>query len=135
VVIGGAATIGQKWRLTKRRTSIGAARECDLHLDISKLSGKHADFELYPTGALWVRDNSSSNGTSVNGRRLAKGERVKIKPGDQVQLSSDLLLEIRRPGVEAAGPPSPAAAGPAPSPSADPPKGSSKGKTVIYRGK
>ena len=65
-----------------------------------QISSKHALFELYPSGALWLTDLKARNGTFLNGRQLAAGERVQLRPGDQVKLSQQLILEIQRPGAE-----------------------------------
>src|SRR5687767_3878190 len=43
-------------------------------------------------GRLYLRDENSSNGTLVNGRRLAPGETVTLQPGDQLQLGGTHLL-------------------------------------------
>jgi hypothetical protein len=102
VAIGGWATPGERWRLHQRRTVAGASGDpgdVDLRFAIKQISGKHAAFELYPSGDLWVTDLGSSNGTFVNGRRLVAKERAKLVPGDQVKLSQQLVLVVERPGV------------------------------------
>jgi predicted component of type VI protein secretion system len=105
VAMGGWATPGERWRLHQRRTVAGASGDpadgVDLRFAIKQVSGKHAVFELYPSGDLWVKDLGSSNGTFVNGRRLAAGERAKLVVGDQVKLSQQLILVVERPGVTA----------------------------------
>lgn len=104
VAIGGRVTIGEKWRLHKAKVYVGGsnAKEDgnDIVFSMPQISSKHALFELYPSGALWLTDLKARNGTFLNGRQLAAGERVQLRPGDQVKLSQQLILEIQRPGAE-----------------------------------
>lgn len=104
VAIGGRITIGEKWRLHKSKVQVGGSSakedENDIVFSVPQVSSKHARFELYPSGALWITDLEARNGTYVNGRQLAKGERAALRPGDQIKLSSQVVLEVLRPGVE-----------------------------------
>ena len=104
VAIGGRVTIGEKWRLHKAKVYVGgsSAKEDgnDIVFSMPQVSSKHALFELYPSGALWLTDLKAKNGTFLNGRQLAAGERVQLRPGDQLKLSQQLILEIQRPGAE-----------------------------------
>lgn len=104
VAIGGRVTIGEKWRLHRAKVYVGgsSAKEDgnDIVFSVPQVSSKHALFELYPSGALWLTDLKAKNGTFVNGRQLAAGERVQLRPGDQVKLSQQLILEVQRPGSE-----------------------------------
>ena len=61
---------------------VGRAADADLSIDDPGLSRHHARFAL-ETGALWVEDLASKNGTSVRGQTV---ERARIAPGDPVQL-------------------------------------------------
>lgn len=131
VAIGGRVTIGEKWRLHKAKVSVGGSSapedQNDIVFSIPQMSSKHALFELYPSGALWITDLKARNGTYVNGRRLEPGERVQLKAGDQVKLSQQLILEVQRPGeTPAKEPEAPAAPAPAaekPVAAAEKPKG------------
>ena len=104
VAIGGRVTIGEKWRLHKAKVYVGGSSVKedgnDIVFPMPQVSSKHALFELYPSGALWLTDLKAKNGTFLNGRQLASGERVQLRPGDQVKLSQQLILEIQRPGAE-----------------------------------
>lgn len=98
VAIAGLNPPGQRWRLHRRAMRAGASPEADLVFAVPQISGLHAEFQLFPSGALWVVDLDSRNGTYVNNRRLAARERVELRAGDQVKLSSALILEVQRPG-------------------------------------
>jgi hypothetical protein len=132
VAMGGWATPGERWRLHQRRTIAGAsadpADKVDLRFAIKQVSGRHAAFELYPSGDLWVSDLGSSNGTFVNGKRLAAKERAKLVVGDQVKLSQQLVLVIERPGVTGEPRPAEAAQAPAAEAAQGEPAGSAKSK-------
>lgn len=102
VAIGGRVQVGEKWRLHKARMQVGGSRAeedgNDMTFAVPQISSRHALFELYPSGALWITDLQARNGTFVNGRQLAPGERVQLRVGDQVKLSQQLILEVQRPG-------------------------------------
>jgi len=103
--VSGWITPGERWRLFKPKMAVGGSKDPgdnDIVFDIKQVSSRHALFELYPSGDIWVTDLGARNGTWVNGRQLVAKERCKIKPGDQIKLSQQLMLRVVRPGVEAA---------------------------------
>jgi FHA domain len=62
------------------RCLIGRHRACDLRIDDPRVSGEHAS--LYWTDGRWeLRDLGSRNGTFLEGRRLAAGERGQLTEG------------------------------------------------------
>lgn len=100
--IGGAITPGERWRLHKPKIYAGGSSDPsdgnDIVFNIAAVSSRHAVFELFPSGDLWITDLNASNGTYVNGQRLSPKERVKLRVGDQVKLSLQLVLQVVRPG-------------------------------------
>jgi hypothetical protein len=78
-----------------RRTVIGPAgvvlgrsRQCDVVLNDPNVSRQHA--EIRPRGGSWVlNDLGSTNGSSLNGRRIA-GPEV-LKPGDEIEIGTSAL--------------------------------------------
>lgn len=60
---------------------IGRAPHCDHVIDHPSVSKEHARFTHEP-GGLTLIDLGSTNGTFVNGRRLAAGEAVLVRPDD-----------------------------------------------------
>lgn len=91
-----------RFRLTRRETVVGGHGDdgADLLVELPQISGRHASLELFPAGTVFVTDLRSRNGTYVNGRQLAPGERVAMKAGDVLGLSKQLDLRIRQPGLE-----------------------------------
>ncbi len=71
---------------------LGRSRKCDIVLDDPNVSREHA--ELRPRGGSWVlTDLGSTNGSSVNGRRIDAP--TVVKPGDEVELgSSSMTFEL-----------------------------------------
>jgi two-component system response regulator AtoC len=66
---------------------VGRARPADIAIRDRSLSRQHARFEL-TDGVVWVEDLGSTNGTSVNGKRVG---RVRLAPSDRVSLGSVLV--------------------------------------------
>ena len=72
----------------KGRTIIGRDEGCDVTLDEQWVSRRHA--EIVHQGGNWVvRDLGSSNGTVLNGQRVADGV---LKNGDRVRIGEVTLL-------------------------------------------
>jgi hypothetical protein len=86
-------TVGGKRReVTSRRVVIGRSKDCDVQLADPNASRRHA--ELRQEGsAYWLIDLDSTNGSNVNGRRVA---RSKLESGDVITIGSTELLFERR---------------------------------------
>jgi hypothetical protein len=68
--------------------TIGRSRQCDVVLSDPNVSRTHA--EIRPRGGSWVvGDLGSTNGVTLNGRRI-EGPEV-IKPGDQIELGTSVM--------------------------------------------
>jgi hypothetical protein len=76
-------------------TTVGRASDNDLVLDSSDVSRHHARLEHAP-GQLRVIDLQSTNGTSVNGTRIA--EQV-VRPGDQITFGASTVRVVSSNGV------------------------------------
>lgn len=64
-----------------RPVVVGRGVEVDVLVSSGKVSKRHAEFHLRPDGALLLTDMGSSNGTFVNGQRLAANQPTRIEPG------------------------------------------------------
>jgi hypothetical protein len=71
---------------------LGRSRECDIVLDDSNVSRRHA--EISPSGTAWlIEDLGSTNGVRVNGRTVDGPH--PLEGGDRVQLGTvDLRFEV-----------------------------------------
>lgn len=76
---------------------IGRGPSADLHLDESSVSRRHAILLARPTGAR-ILDESSSNGTFVNGKRIQQAD---LSDGDVIVIGRVVLRYL-----EVAGSPS-----------------------------
>ena len=73
---------GTKREIGKRRMLIGRSRDCDIQLEDSNVSRRHA--EVRQEGAsYWIVDLDSTNGIEVNGQRQ---RRARLEDGDRVKL-------------------------------------------------
>jgi hypothetical protein len=72
--------------------TMGRSRQCEIVLNDPNVSRQHA--EIRPRGGSWVlTDLGSTNGSTVNGRRI-DGPEV-LKPGDELEFgTSQMIFEI-----------------------------------------
>lgn len=85
---------GREHPLRPGTTVIG--REGDLLLSDGRASRRHAQI-TNTDGALAVEDLGSTNGTKVNGQRLAAGERRTLNGGDKVSFGG-IEMQVALPG-------------------------------------
>ena len=78
-----AVSFGPDIPLDRRSTLIGRHPECDVLLDSLRVSRRHCIITA-ESDAVVVRDLGSTNGTWVNGRRVA---RSRLRPGDEVSIA------------------------------------------------
>lgn len=107
--------------LTAERTVVGRNKECGLRIPTRDVSRQHCEVTLDKVGAI-VRDLGSSNGTYVNGKRVAESP---LNPGDTLTIGPVSFIiqingqpmritphDVKKP--ETAKPAAPAAAAAAP---------------------
>jgi hypothetical protein len=75
-----------------RRLNVGRGSDNDLFIDDGSVSKIHASLVMNREGTLLVADTGSTNGTYINGRRLAYGEARQIEEGDVVGFGD---IEVR----------------------------------------
>jgi hypothetical protein len=75
-----------------RRVSVGRGSDNDLYLNDNSVSKIHAALVMNREGTLMVADTGSTNGTYINGRRIAYGEARQIEDGDVVGFGN---IEVR----------------------------------------
>ena len=78
-----------------RRVNVGRASDSDLSLNHGSVSKIHAALVMNREGTLLVSDTGSTNGTFINGRRLAYGEARQIEDGDVVTFG-DVEVRFKR---------------------------------------
>jgi len=70
---------------------LGRTREAEIFLRDPEVSRRHIRFEAQ-NGVVYVEDLKSSNGTFLNGRRLA--EPLEIRAGDEIDVGTTRLVVI-----------------------------------------
>jgi hypothetical protein len=78
-----------------RRVSVGRGTDNDLYINDRSVSKIHAALRMSKEGTILVADTGSTNGTFINGRRLAYGEARPIEDGDVVGFG-DIEVRFRK---------------------------------------
>jgi hypothetical protein len=78
-----------------RRMNVGRVSDNDLSLNDGSVSKIHAALVMNKEGTLLVADTGSTNGTYINGRRIAYGESRPIEDGDVVGFG-DIEVRFRK---------------------------------------
>ncbi len=78
-----------------KRLNVGRASDNELMLNDASVSKIHAALLMTSEGTLLVADTGSTNGTYVNGRRIAYGESRLIEDGDVVGFG-DIEVRLRK---------------------------------------
>jgi len=83
---------GRRLLVPPRGASIGRSRECDIVLEDSSISRRHA--ELHLEGTIWrIEDLGSTNGVRVNGLTVQASH--ELHSGDRIEMgSTEILFEI-----------------------------------------
>ena len=78
-----------------KRFSVGRTKENDVAIDETSVSKMHASLLLNSDGELVVADTGSTNGTFINGERIAYGKANVISADDTLKFGTvDVKLEI-----------------------------------------
>lgn len=86
-----------------QRLSIGRTNENDIAIDDTSVSKMHASLLLNSEGKLIVADTGSTNGTYLNGERIAYGKAIQMFAGDKLKFGAiDVRLEFTLTPVPAA---------------------------------
>ena len=84
---------GTMLRLGQKSSSLGRSAENTFQVHDSTVSRRHAVISIDAAGTAWLTDLGSTNGTFVNGRRIATQTPVQIGDGSRIQLGSATLLK------------------------------------------
>jgi diguanylate cyclase (GGDEF)-like protein len=87
---------GTMFRLSEDTSTFGRAPDCTHPLHEITVSRTHAVFSIDPGGAVYVRDEASTNGTFVNGARLPARTPALLQDGDRIQLGKTVILKLVR---------------------------------------
>lgn len=90
----------QHVHLIKDRTTLGRRHHNDVALSDLSVSGMHCVFERGDSGAIWLMDVGSTNGTYVNGERI---QRRQLEDQDVVTVGIYSIRFLLQPPVAVAG--------------------------------
>src|ERR1700682_6359085 len=91
----GAKEVSLVFKPGGRRLNVGRAADNELSLNDGSVSKIHSALVMNHQGTLLVADTGSTNGTFINGRRIAYGESRTIEEGDVVGFG-DVEVRFRR---------------------------------------
>jgi two-component system cell cycle response regulator len=94
VVAGGIP--GTMVRLSDEGTSLGRSADSTFEISDIMVSRRHAFVAVEKMGAVQIRDEGSTNGTFVNGKRIPRNRPVKLSDGDRIQLGNHVVLKLVR---------------------------------------
>jgi pSer/pThr/pTyr-binding forkhead associated (FHA) protein len=83
VPVGGRVLLG--------RRSEGCSKILSVHENLSR---SHATVEVDEAGTAWIRDEDSTNGTFIDGRRLTPHIRTVLRPGVRLRLARDVEARV-----------------------------------------
>ncbi|MCC6521802.1 MAG: diguanylate cyclase [Polyangiaceae bacterium] len=89
IVLAGV-DVGKMFKLGEGQTTIGRSQKADIRLDDDSISRLHVKVTLAGT-FVEVEDLQSSNGTMVNGERIAKHA---LKDGDKIRVGETTILKF-----------------------------------------
>ncbi|MGI8813459.1 MAG: FHA domain-containing protein [Pyrinomonadaceae bacterium] len=90
-----------RWIRQGKRLSVGRTKENDIVIDDASVSKVHASITINALGRLAIADTGSTNGTFVNGVRIAYGKAVEIDCADLVKFGSvDVTFRLENESLE-----------------------------------
>jgi diguanylate cyclase (GGDEF)-like protein len=90
IVIAGN-NVGKYYRLDRHVTYLGRGETCEVQIQDSGVSRKHARVLVEPDGGVWLEDLSSTNGTFLENHRI---DRHQLHDGDKIQLGRTTIIKF-----------------------------------------
>jgi diguanylate cyclase (GGDEF)-like protein len=94
VVTGGIP--GTMVRLSEQGTSLGRSTDSTFQIADITVSRDHAFVSVDDRGLVRIRDEGSTNGTFLNGKRIHPHRPVELADGDRIQLGTTVVLKLVR---------------------------------------
>ena len=83
-------------RLSEQGTTLGRAGESSFQISDATVSRDHAVVMIDSMGSVQIRDEGSTNGTFVNGKRIQAHRQVELTGGDRIQLGTNIVFKLVR---------------------------------------
>ncbi|MBI5502435.1 MAG: GGDEF domain-containing protein [Deltaproteobacteria bacterium] len=90
IVIAGN-NVGKYYRLDRPITYMGRGETCEVQIQDTGISRKHARVVVEVTGEVWLEDLESTNGTFVENHRI---DRRMLRDGDKIQLGRTSIIKF-----------------------------------------
>jgi diguanylate cyclase (GGDEF)-like protein len=87
---------GTMVRLNDRGTTLGRSADSSFPISDITVSRQHAFLSVDENGTVYLRDDGSTNGTFVNGKRVTAFRQVSLDDGDRIQLGTSVVLKLAR---------------------------------------
>jgi two-component system cell cycle response regulator len=94
VVSGGIP--GTMVRVNDWGTTLGRSADSSFQISDITVSRQHAFLSVDEIGTIYLRDDGSTNGTFVNGKRVTAYRQVSLNDGDRIQLGTSVVLKLAR---------------------------------------
>ena len=78
--------------LNNKIMSIGRNSDCDIFLEDRFVSRLHASLHRLGNGKYALRDDESTNGTFINGKRLKSFQEYLLYDRDEIKIGDTLLI-------------------------------------------
>lgn len=88
---GDGAKNGTAFSLHKKEHTIGRSDDMNIMLEDEAISRKHASI-FWDAGTFYLKDESSTSGTFLNGKKITKIQAQALKSGDKIQLGKTKLI-------------------------------------------
>jgi len=98
VRVSGPTSVPERVRIHRSEVWVGGEDQADVVLKVAEVSGRHLRLQLYEAGAVFVTDEGSTNGTWIEGVRLAAGERRGLLVGQLLSVSRQVVFRLEQPG-------------------------------------
>ena len=79
---------GKRHEITEKSVVVGRSREADIRISDVNSSRRHAELRQ-EGGTFWIVDLGSTNGTSVNGKRV---DRQRLRDGDRIEIGTTEIV-------------------------------------------
>jgi two-component system, cell cycle response regulator len=90
IVLSGRS-VGKMFKVPMGEVSMGRSLDADIRLEDEGISRMHASVLRNDDGIVMLQDNESTNGTYVNGAKVAE---VELSDGDRIQVGSVTILKF-----------------------------------------
>lgn len=95
LLVSGGPGAGSRYELTQAVVTLGRAASCELVIQDSSISRRHAQIIRQEDGFFYAQDLGSQNGTALNGQRLTAPQR--LTEGDTLTLGTIPLRFVSSP--------------------------------------